>query len=42
MRPVVIRNPIINSPVEESRRHFRFDDGPCDAKKEIGGQSCRV
>ena len=26
MRQVVIKNPIINSPFEEPRRHFRFDD----------------
>jgi type III restriction enzyme len=23
---VVIQNPILNSPFEEPRRHFRFDD----------------
>ncbi len=26
MSQVVIDNPVINSPFEESRRHFRFDD----------------
>jgi type III restriction enzyme len=26
MHPVVIENPVINSPFEEPRRHFRFDD----------------
>ena len=26
MPPVVIENPILNSPFEEPRRHFRFDD----------------
>lgn len=26
MRQVVIENPVINSPFEEPRRHFRFDD----------------
>ena len=27
MSQVVIDNPVINSPFEEPRRHFRFDDG---------------
>lgn len=27
MSEVIIQNPIINSPFEEPRRHFRFDDG---------------
>jgi type III restriction enzyme len=26
VRQVVIENPVINSPFEEPRRHFRFDD----------------
>ena len=26
MGPVVIENPILNSPYEEPRRHFRFSD----------------
>lgn len=26
MRQVVIENPVINSPFDEPRRHFRFDD----------------
>lgn len=31
MKPVVIKNPIINSPFEEPKRHFRFtDDGITD------------
>ena len=25
-KPVVIENPILNSPFEEPKRHFRFDD----------------
>ena len=25
-KQVVIQNPVINSPFEEPRRHFRFDD----------------
>ena len=26
MNPVVIENPVINSPFDEPRRHFRFSD----------------
>ena len=26
MKPVVIENPILNSPFEMPRRHFKFDD----------------
>jgi type III restriction enzyme len=26
MKPVVIQNPIINSPFEKPKRHFRFTD----------------
>ena len=26
MKSIVIENPIVNSPFEEPKRHFRFDD----------------